>query len=220
MPTASIDGKNCAYQDIGEGFPILFGHSYLWSSKMWEPQIEELSKSFRCIVPDLWNHGQSDQLDNLATRIDELADDYWKLMESLGITEFAVVGLSVGGMWGSELAFKHPDAVKGLVLMDTFLGSEPEVTQKKYFGMLDFLEQSKGFTKPLLDQVVPLFFSSNTAQNKPELLEDFRNSLASMKEETVPGVAALGSAALSLIARDNACPTFVPWNFPSLETII
>jgi len=55
-PKVSISGKNCFFQDIGKGYPLLFGHSYLWSSKMWEPQIVSLSKDFGCIVPDLWDH--------------------------------------------------------------------------------------------------------------------------------------------------------------------
>ena len=62
MPRTTIDGKDCFYQDLGKGYPILFGHSYLWSSKMWEPQLKELSRGFRCIIPDLWDHGQSGHL--------------------------------------------------------------------------------------------------------------------------------------------------------------
>jgi len=60
--------------------------------------------------------------------MEQLADDHWHLMRHLKIAEFGVVGLSVGGMWGTHLALKYPDAVRALVLMDTFVGSEPLVT--------------------------------------------------------------------------------------------
>lgn len=53
MNKFSIDGKELAYLDKGDGPVVLFGHSYLWDHQMWAPQIEELSESFRCIVPDL-----------------------------------------------------------------------------------------------------------------------------------------------------------------------
>ena len=59
MKKVSVKGKLLSYQDIGEGFPIIFGHSFLWTHRMWEPQIKSLSKHYRCIVPDLWGHGES-----------------------------------------------------------------------------------------------------------------------------------------------------------------
>ncbi len=197
MPTVSIEGKTCFYQDIGEGFPVLFGHSYLWSSNMWEPQLKSLAKDFRCIAPDLWDHGKSGRLNAKNTTIEQLADDAWKLMQHLKIPEFAVVGLSVGGMWGAELAFKHPHAVKALVLMDTFLGSEPQGTKQKYFALLDMLEREKQFSAFLLNQVVPLFFSPVTLTQKPKMVESFRNALASIHEENIPGIVALGRAIFS-----------------------
>ncbi|MCH9630411.1 MAG: 2-hydroxymuconate semialdehyde hydrolase [Chlamydiia bacterium] len=197
MPYTIIEGKNCSYQDLGEGFPILLGHSYLWSSEMWQPQLEELSKEFRCIVPDLWDHGESDHLTGSSTTVESLANHTWKLMESLGITEFAVVGLSVGGMWGAELALNHPESVKALVLMNTFLGSEPEITQKKYFALLDMIEKEKGFSEPLLNQIVPLFFSPATATINPKLMEDFKTSLREIKEENIPGIVTIGRAIFS-----------------------
>lgn len=198
MPTTLINGKSCFYQDIGKGFPILLGHSYMWTSNMWEPQLKSLTaKGFRCIAPDLWDHGKSGHLDANHITIAKLADDAWELMVQLKITEFAVIGLSVGGMWGAELAFKHPNAVKALVLMDTFLGSEPEETKKKYFGLLDILEKEKRFTDPLLNQIVPLFFSPFTLSQNPKLVDNFRHSLAGIKEKNIPGIIALGKAIFS-----------------------
>lgn len=58
MPTISIEGKDCCYQGLSNGYPVLFGHSYLWFSEIWEPQISNLSKRFKCIVPEYYciNH--------------------------------------------------------------------------------------------------------------------------------------------------------------------
>ncbi len=49
-----IDGARMSYVDQGQGFPVLLGHSYLWSAEMWQPQVEALSQHFRVIVPELW----------------------------------------------------------------------------------------------------------------------------------------------------------------------
>lgn len=197
MPSIDIHGKTCFYQDQGKGYPFLLGHSFLWNSAMWQPQIDELSKHYRCIVPDLWSHGQSASLGSFSTSIEALADDYFELMQHLNIPEFAVIGLSVGGMWGTQLALKHPQSVKALVLMDTFVGSEPTSTQQKYFGLLDFLEKEKAFTSVLLSQVVPLFFSPTTLAQNPTLVKTFHEKLSRLSPENISGIVALGRAIFS-----------------------
>ncbi|MCP5469296.1 MAG: alpha/beta fold hydrolase [Chlamydiales bacterium] len=193
MPKALINGKECHYQDVGEGFPILFGHSFLWSSEMWKPQLDTLSKEFRCIAPDLWNHGESGEV-GAAVTMESIADDMYALMQSLGISEFAVVGLSVGGMWGAELALMHPEAVKALVIMDSYLGREPEVTQNKYFCMLDVVEAQKGFPPPLLEQIVPLFFSPYTLEHNQDLVQSFWKALAATPKKNAASIARIGRA--------------------------
>lgn len=164
---------------------------------MWEPQLQELCKEFRCVALDLWDHGKSDSFDQKELTFSDLADHGFQLMQSLGISEFAVVGLSVGGMWGLELALKYPHCVKALVLMDTYVGSEPLVTQQKYFALLNLLEKEKRFTQGLLSQVVPLFFSPFTASHNPQLIDDFKTALAAMKEESILGIVRLGRTIFS-----------------------
>jgi len=205
----TMDGKPCHFLDVGSGFPILFGHSYLWDSQMWEPQVKTLSKKFRCIVPDLWDHGRSGRLGSSAVTIEEIAAHAWKLMQHLKIRKFAIVGLSVGGMWGAELAMRHPEAVKALVLMDTYLGSEPQATRQKYFSLIEFLEKEKRFSPPLLNQVVPLFFSPETLAKNPHLVDRFRSSLASISEERIAGIAALGRAIFSRNCKLDKLPALV-----------
>lgn len=196
MPQIVIHGKNCYYDDIGEGYPILFGHSYLWRRDMFRPQIEALSKEYRCIAPDLWSHGQSDPLSCDNYDLDTLAEDYWELMKQLGISKFAVIGLSVGGMWGARLAMNHPESVSHLALMGTYLGAEPVLTKMKYFTLLGILKQF-GFTETILDQIVPLFFCPNTLKNKPEIVKDFRDSLASIPQSQIPGIVSMGKVIFS-----------------------
>lgn len=164
---------------------------------MWKPQLETLSKEFRCIAVDLWDHGRSASLDTKNFAIEHLADDYWKLMQNLKISEFAVVGLSVGGMWGTHLALMYPQAVSALVLMDTFVGGEPQTTRQKYFMLLDILEKEQCFTNALIEQIVPLFFSPHTFSHQQNLVDDFRKALTDIKKEKIAGIVALGRAIFS-----------------------
>lgn len=182
MPFLDLDGHPLHYQDQGTGFPVLLGHSYLWDSHMWAPQIEALSRTHRVIAPDLWGHGQSGALPEATCTPEDLAGHMSRLLDALGIRECAVVGLSVGGMWGAALALNEPDRVRSLVLMDTYLGAEPEATRARYFQMLDTVEVLGKFPPPLLDAVVPLFFRRGADPGGP-LPMAFRRALEGFSAE-------------------------------------
>lgn len=87
-------------------------------------------------------------------------------------------------MWGAQLALEHPERVDRLVLMDTFLGAEPEETRLKYFGLLDAASAAGVFPDSLLDVVVPLFFHAG-GETVPDVREDFRASLKASSAERI-----------------------------------
>ncbi|WP_108651998.1 alpha/beta fold hydrolase [Dongshaea marina] len=192
MQTFTIEHRKMRYLDLGQGPVIVFGHSYLWDSAMWEPQLELLSQHYRCIVPDLWAHGQSDIAPEKTRSLSDYADNILALLDHLKVEEFSVVGLSVGGMWGAELALKAPGRMKSLTMMDTFIGLEPEVTHQKYFGMLDAIAGAKAIPEPLLDIITPMFFAKDAIDTNPDLVADFRHHLASLKGERVVEVTRIG----------------------------
>ncbi len=206
MPSITIKGQRIFYEEQGEGFPLLFGHSYLWDRRMWEPQVAALSRSYRCIVPDLWAHGQSDPPPETPYTIEAMAEDHWALTQALGLERFAVIGLSVGGMWGAHLALNHPEAVAALVLMDTYVGPEPEETRTRYFGMMDVIEKAGAFPPQILEAVVSLFFSPLTMEHKPDLVDRFRRHLQTIPAERIPGVLAVGRGIFSRISILDRLP--------------
>lgn len=174
------------YLDIGSGFPLLLGHSYLFDRQMWAPQLDALAKRYRVIVPDLWGHGESPALPASHTSLSDIAADHLALMDQLGIKEFGIVGLSVGGMWGAELAAMAPERVNVLVLIDTYLGDETPEERQRYFGMLAAVDQAGVIASPLLEYIAAQFYSDNVPnallqpliahlQNLPA--ENLRNSI-------------------------------------------
>ncbi|KVE34878.1 alpha/beta fold hydrolase [Burkholderia sp. BDU5] len=158
MPFVTIDGQPLHYQIRGAGAPVLFGHSYLWDSSMWEPQLDALSKSYRVIAPDLWGHGQSGPLPAGTSSLDDLASQMCALLDHLGIETCSIVGLSVGGMWAVPLAHRAPQRIDRLVLMDTYVGEEPDATRNQYFQMLAAIDAEGSIPEPLLDAIVQIFF--------------------------------------------------------------
>lgn len=192
MPVVTLSGQQMYYEDHGAGFPLLFGHSYLWNAAMWQPQIEVLSGSYRCIVPELWGHGRSDPPPETPYSIEAMAREYWDFVEALGLDRFAMIGLSVGGMWGAHLTLNHPEAVATLVLMDTHIGAEPEETRLLYFAMLDAVEQMGEFPEDLAATVAFMFFSPKTVQNNQHLVDGFKDYLMAEPTERIPGVVGIG----------------------------
>jgi pimeloyl-ACP methyl ester carboxylesterase len=192
MPFMTINGRQLHYLDEGEGFPILFGHSFLWNVHMWAPQLKALSQQYRCLAVDLWDHGQSDHLNADRYTMSELADDYWQFTQALGLEQFAVVGLSVGGMWGVQLTLDHPEAVSALVIMDTYVGAEPKVTQETYLGLLAAMRAHKGVSEELANIIAPIFFSPKTCENNPQMVQAFKAHLMAFPADNIPGIETLG----------------------------
>lgn len=190
MPFVMIDGQPLHYTDQGTGPAVLLTGSYLWDQAMWAPQIAALSQHYRVIAPDLWGHGQSGPLPDGTTSLDDIARQQLALLDHLDIDRVTLVGLSVGGMWGARLALSAPQRINGLVLMDTYLGSEPVPTRDYYFSLLKQIEDAGGITPQLLDIVVPIFFRPGI-DPQSALFQDFRASLAALpadrlRESIVP----------------------------------
>ena len=185
----TIDNQTLSFIDIGQGPALLFGHSYLWDAQMWAPQIAFLSQNYRCIVPDLWGHGLSAPMPTSNRSLRDISAQMLSLMDSLEIKEFSVIGLSVGAMWGAELALAAPTRVKRLVMMNSFIGYEPEITRDKYYAMLDVIKQEQNVSASLRATIAPLFFAD---QPNIELVEFFNTRLASVDNEQIDTIYRLG----------------------------
>lgn len=179
-----INERHMSFTEAGEGFPVLMGHSYLFDRTMWTPQVEALSDSYRIIIPDLWGHGQSPTPPTTMRSLTDMAITHLQLMDSLGIEEFAVVGLSVGGMWGAELAALAPDRVKALMLLDTFVGSDTPEAQQRYAAMLNAVEASGAIQSPLLEYIISQFYSAYAMDNDVVSLKNNLTSLSAEKLRT------------------------------------
>jgi len=188
---AQIAGSTMSYIDIGDGPVVVLAHSYLWSAEMWEPQIATLSRHCRVIVPELWGHGKSGALPRDTNSVRQLAQQHLDLLDRLGIEKCVIAGLSVGGMWAAELAVMAPDRVAGLVLLGTYLSSEPAESKARYLAMLKTAEAVGAVPDALSVAMLPLFFSDVSIAHSPRLTNGFRERLreidgASLMHSIVP----------------------------------
>ena len=61
---ATVDGKQMAYHERGEGDAIVFLHGNPTSSYLWRNIVPHVETMGRCVVPDLIGQGDSDKLDD------------------------------------------------------------------------------------------------------------------------------------------------------------
>ena len=104
--------------DIGSGFPLVLVHGYLGSSGMWSLQKEFLSKNFRVISPALPGFGESYKAQSLNS-INAIAKFVFKCLDEKKITEFHLMGHSMGGMIVQEMVKISGDRIKKLICFAT-----------------------------------------------------------------------------------------------------
>ncbi|GAA6208074.1 3-oxoadipate enol-lactonase [Cognatishimia sp. WU-CL00825] len=100
------------------GFPVVFSNSLGTDLKLWDKVVALLPGGLRVIRFDTRGHGLSDCLPSPYS-MDELANDAVDLLDQLGISGCAFVGLSIGGMIGQVVAVRRPDLISALVLSNT-----------------------------------------------------------------------------------------------------
>ena len=106
---------------IGSGPPVMLLHSGVTDRRMWDPVVPQLSHQFTVIRPDLRGYGDS----GLPAGSYADADDVAGLLDHLGVADVAAVGSSFGGQVALELATRHPDRVRELVLFCPAYRGEP-----------------------------------------------------------------------------------------------
>lgn len=117
----SVEGKpeskvNAAYIDIGTGPAILFIHGFFSDATVWEGIINNLKDQYRCISLDLLGFGNSSRLE-IEYKVDSQVAFSKKLMATLDIERFFVVGHSLGSWTASRLELAASPSVLGLVLL-------------------------------------------------------------------------------------------------------
>lgn len=118
MPEISIAGRRYAWEERGEGVPLLLFHGFPFSAESWWPLLEAPPAGVRVIAPDHRGFGRSEPGDGLAT-MEAMADDGLALLEALKLDAAFIGGLSMGGYVAIALARLEPSRVRGLLLVDT-----------------------------------------------------------------------------------------------------
>lgn len=107
---------------VHERSPILFLHSSVADSRMWDPQWTDLAGSHRLLRCDFRGFGSAE----LPGGRYRDSDDVLEVLDAVSAESVAVVGSSYGGRVALELAAAHPARVRRLILLcPGFAGLSP-----------------------------------------------------------------------------------------------
>src|SRR3712207_1044650 len=115
MPYAPVNDLDMYYEIHGEGRPTLLLPGAYMTTESMEPLLARLARTRRVIAVDPQGHGRTADVDRPLT-YEGMADDMAGLARHLELDEVDVVGYSMGGGIGLQMAIRHPDLVRRAAL--------------------------------------------------------------------------------------------------------
>jgi pimeloyl-ACP methyl ester carboxylesterase len=139
--TLEINGRKVWLLENGAGPPLLYLHGFadVHSVKeSWLPFHEQLAKNTRVIAPAHPGCAQTDENKDIDA-IEDVVFHYLEVLDALQLAKFDLVGSCVGGWVAAEIAARHPEKIRKLVLIgatglfvegaligDVFMNAQPE----------------------------------------------------------------------------------------------
>lgn len=204
----TVMGRVVAYDESGQGTPVVLIHGYPLNRMIWEAQWEGLAQNAHIIAPDLRGFGESEMIAG-TTEISTYADDVREFLDALGVNEPAViVGLSMGGYVAMAYLRRYPNHVAGLILANTKATADT-IEGKAGRDKNITLAQAQG-AGAIADAMLPKVLSPKTYATKPELVAQVKTIMASA---TVPGII---GALESMRDRPDSTGTLLEYSQPVL----
>ena len=118
-----------AFSDNGKGKVVVLLHGYLGSKELWKGTIENLAKSYRVIAIDLPGHGLTHCFGYVHS-MELMARCVKKVMDSLRLKKYVIIGHSMGGYAALAFAELFPENLRGLGLIHSTALADSEEKKK------------------------------------------------------------------------------------------
>jgi 3-oxoadipate enol-lactonase len=171
MSTYAInDDVRLAYEELGDGEPLLFCQGLGYDRRGFGPLPRLLAEDFRVILFDNRGVGDSD-VPVGPYSVPQLAADAVAVLDAAGVDSAHVFGVSLGGFIAQELALSYPERVRRLVLASTMAGGAAAYPMParglEAFGRYPTMEREDG-----LRLMVENSLGDHGVRERPELVEE------------------------------------------------
>lgn len=119
-----LNSKSIYYEVHGSGEPLLLLNGIFMSCSSWAAFVPSFSRHNQLILVDFLDQGKSDKLHadyDQTVHVDTIK----ALLNSLGLTQVSIIGISYGGEVAMQFALAYPERVKKLVLSNTTAYTNP-----------------------------------------------------------------------------------------------
>ena len=113
-----INGLSVFLSGENESKSIVFVHGFPFDYRMWQAQVEELSKEYLCVAYDIRGLGESTFGDGQFT-MEMFVDDLEKIIDELKLNRPVLCGLSMGGYISLRAIERMQEKFSALILCDT-----------------------------------------------------------------------------------------------------
>lgn len=125
-----VNGLRIHYVTMGQGEPVLILHGWGSNAQVHQAMMEQLSKKYFVIAPDLPGFGKS-QEPKTPFSVDDYADTVLEFLKAFAPKTISLIGHSFGGRIIIKLANRElPFALRRIVLIDS-AGIRPQPTKKR-----------------------------------------------------------------------------------------
>jgi len=128
---AEVNGLNIYYEIHGSGQPLVLLHGAYMTIDLMGEIVPALAESRQLIAVELQGHGHTVDIDRPLS-YELMADDIAALIEHLAIEKADLFGYSMGGGVAFQVAIRHPEVVRKLVVASasyTSEGMHPELLE-------------------------------------------------------------------------------------------
>jgi pimeloyl-ACP methyl ester carboxylesterase len=155
------------YTEIGDGLPVVLIHGFCETNEIWNDFKRDLSPHFRVLCPDLPGFGKS-PLPEGGVTIEGIAEALSEWLKSLKITEYVVIGHSLGGYVAINLAEIDTSAVNGLGLFHSSAFADSDEKKEARNKNIEFVQ--KHGVEPFAKSSIPnLFYEERRDELRAEI---------------------------------------------------
>ncbi len=162
-----IGNVDLAWEEAGQGSPVVLLHAFPVNRGLWAPQRESLASRYRVITPDFRGHGESSVPDENST-MERLAEDVRGLLDALGLERVVLGGLSLGGYVAFAFYRQYADRVAALILADTRASADTEEGKRGRADMATLAEQQG--SAAIAERMLPKLLGVTTQATQPQVL--------------------------------------------------
>jgi pimeloyl-ACP methyl ester carboxylesterase len=174
MAYAIIGRKRIYYETRGQGRPLLLLMGWQGNRTWWpESLLSRLENNFLLILMDHRGTGMSKDPFGLYS-IKGLAKDATRVLDDIGLSSAAVLGVSMGGMVAQAMAIHYPDRVDRLILTSSSakIGLVRGLNKEQQQAWLSYLrKRDRGLQLFIMD----LLFSKDCKNSDSHDIKNFIN---------------------------------------------